>query len=137
MQDLLKGMSSTCLPVFDDVAAGDVPKSAKHNLEVLIRRDWVELAHEQHVAWWLDVCIWQVTNHLQHHSTIGSLIGAIGRFHLIGIPRVILRRPVLLKPPRLCSKHRLWGAVGDVLLQACWVVKGVLQNRRVPDAVAQ
>jgi hypothetical protein len=40
---------------------------AKNDLQVLLARDRVELAHEQHVAGRLDVRVGQVAHHLQHH----------------------------------------------------------------------
>lgn len=51
------------LPIANDFTAYYVTEARENDFEIFRGRDGVQFAHEQHIIWWLDVCIWQVIDH--------------------------------------------------------------------------
>jgi hypothetical protein len=63
----------TCTLVPDDLAAENLAKSRKDKLQIFVLRDWVELAHEQHVLGRCYFGEWQVANHLKRECLCARL----------------------------------------------------------------
>ena len=49
-----------CFPIPNNLTGHYPTKSRKDNLKVVRLRYWIQLAHEQYVFWWLDVCLGQI-----------------------------------------------------------------------------
>lgn len=113
------------LLVANDFATQDLAKAAKDQFEVLTSCDGVELAHEQHVFGWRNVCERQVSDHFERQR-LRSCLSFSSRF--LDFFRVRIRIFELFfvayaqrSELRRCRRRRFWRNV-----EAFWIRKRVL-----------
>jgi len=70
---VLQGVA--CFPIPNYLTGLYPSKSRKDNLKVVRLCYWVQLAHEQYVFWWLNVCLGQVVENRKHLCPVFSVYG--------------------------------------------------------------
>ena len=73
----------TSFPVSDDVAANYFAKAGEYQFQVVLLRDWVELANKEDVLWRLDLGVWEVIDYFKYLGPRLRLVVFSLLFHLL------------------------------------------------------
>ena len=122
------------LIISNHVAARHLPEPAEDDLQVLVRGDRVELAHEERLLRRLRVRVRKIPDHLQNDRSVARLLIARCAFLRVRVAPSLLGDPIVLEPGVVRVPDERGRRVGHERVESRGIVKRVVEDDGVLDA---